>query len=244
MDIESYETMYKLEKNYWWFVGRRKIISNLLKKIFPGKIDNALDVGCGTGFNMRVLSKYSRNVCGFESSKHIINYADTQIKSSIIYGKFPDINIKRKYDLITFFDVLEHIEDDATALHEAYNLLKPGGVIMITVPAFQSLWTKHDEMYHHYRRYNSKQLKNMISSLNGLRIERISYFNFILFPFIYIFRIVKKHIKYDDYTSDFYRYPPIINSLLTAVLAIEAFLIKFIQFPFGLSLICTIRKIK
>lgn len=235
--------MYKIEKYHWWFVGRRNIIYMFLVNFLPNKINNAIDIGCGTGLNTSLLKSFSNNVAALESSDVAINFVKkSNPELSIIKGKFPDFYSNEKYDLITLFDVLEHIKDDSYSLKRIEELLNPGGVALITIPALPLLWTEHDELFGHYRRYKKGELENLITSNTKLSITKISYFNFFLFPPILLIRLIKKIYNFRKGESDFYNSSKPINYLFSKIFSLEGFFIKYVNLPIGSSIICVLRK--
>ncbi|MCJ7789154.1 MAG: class I SAM-dependent methyltransferase [Candidatus Atribacteria bacterium] len=234
MEIEEYNKMYKFEEHYWWWVGKRAIIKHLLDILKLDSI-NILDVGCGTGINLDFLQKYG-NVFGVDFSKEAKKFCKMR-GYKIIQANAEKLPLKENtFDLITALDLLEHL-DDNMAISEFYRVLKPDGYLILTVPAFTFLWSKHDEALHHKRRYDKNQLKNVLKS-NGFIIKKLSYWNFFLFFPIAIIRLIKKNMKNKTITSDVKEIPRIINDFLIFMLKIESYLISHINLPIGISLVC------
>jgi len=238
-----YAEMAEMEKNHWWFVGRRAVVFDVLrrhgKKEGKGKL---LDIGLGTGFNANLFLKEGYEVHGLDPSEEAIQFAKTIAPSlSVIQAPFPSPEIPSDtYDVAALLDVVEHLEDDTTALREVHRLLTKGGIALITVPAFMFLWTKHDERAHHFRRYRKAELERVIRAA-GLEIELISYYNFFLFPAIVLVRFLGKLLRREE-GSDFDKSPGVLNGLFAFLFASERFLLRHMTLPFGVSLIALARK--
>lgn len=246
MEEEVYQQNAKLEDNNWWHVARRKIIETTIEKYIGKTPSNAivLDIGCGSGGNFDLISKYYKNIYGVEASSCVMEIAKQ---------KYPDINISQGdlpdnvpfsdnyFDIIFLLDVLEHIEDDSSALKTIFKKLKPGGYLILTVPAFNFLWSHHDEINHHKRRYSLGELTSKIRK-NNFKIKCESYFNTLLFPLIALVRLVKKGNASLKNKSDIFAMPGVINSLLTNIMSSEKFFIRNNKLPFGVSIIVVAQK--
>lgn len=237
MNPAAYEEMCQTEQSHWWFVARREILSSLIKK-FSKPNQKILEIGAGTGGNLEMLLNY-----GAVSAVEPNDFARKKIlekfgnKISLINGKLPNqLNLENQsFDLICLFDVLEHVEDDLLALREIKKFLKPNGKIILTVPAFQFLWSSHDKNLHHFRRYNFNNLKKLITNSN-LRATRIGYFNCLLFPIAFVMRLIEKIFPAKK-SSSTNNCDPITNKILTKIFASEKYFLQINwNFPFGLSL--------
>jgi len=238
MEIAEYEKMYQFEEKYWWWVGRRKLIKGILDKL---NLNSAtiLDVGCGTGINLNYLSRYGA-VIGLDSSKDAINFCRMRGSKNVTEADAERLSFKDDtFDLITALDLLEHL-DDNKALKGFYRVLKPNGYLVLSVPAFSFIWSKHDEAVHHKRRYTKHQLKDILEA-NGFIIEKVSYWNFFLFIPIVVMRLVKRSWKNQEIKTDVAELPGIVNRLLVSVLRIESYLIQHVNLPIGVSLMCVAR---
>ncbi len=232
MEDFLYESMAKVEEEHFWFSGRRAIIESFLGRCLNSR-EKPLEIfeaGCGTGGNLSMLFKYG-NVYGMELDDGARCLAQQKVTNPSIrlYGgslphNFPDEIRNKKFDLIVLFDVLEHIENDLSALQELSLLLKKDGHLFITVPALPFLWSKHDEKHHHYRRYTKASLQTTIIQA-GLKVNKLTYFNFFLFPAILAARLWNKCLKktHDDLAQP----SPLLNGLLTKIFASERFYWKF-----------------
>lgn len=243
MENEIFDDMYKVETQHWWFVARRKIIESIIKKLNLKKNAQIFDAGCGTGDNLKMLSKYG-NVVAMERDSNAFEKAQSRNVGEIYKGELPKIihdNIKKDKDLIVLLDVLEHIDDDAGSLTSLKDYINSDGKFLITVPAYQFLWTARDEQHHHKRRYTVSQLKKTLE-LNGWKINYISYFNSFLFPLALIERIKQKIFPVVE-ESDLKMPPKWINYIFEKIFSFESRLITKVAFPFGLSIIAIAEKI-
>lgn len=253
MTPEQFELHAKIEDSHWWFVGRRRIIENIVATVVPDKTPMKLvDIGCGTGGNISTFHK--RFDCiGVDISEHAIDFA---------VRRFPDINfisvgvgqkiypIIEKADILFLLDVLEHIENDSQFLREITSNMKQGALLLITVPSNMSLWSPHDEFHGHFRRYSKNDLLFNFNEL-PVSIRLFSYYNTILYPIIKSARGLTKLTKqtWGKAHTDLSMPPKIFNTLLTKIFASESkWLINRLDqsnrttLPFGVSIISLLRK--
>lgn len=241
MDAGIYSTYFDLEENHWWFRGRRRIIEAVLKTIFPRRVAYACDIGCGAGENLPLLAEVAHDVCGLEMSHAAAARARRNYPAfSITEGIFPDVIPAGTFDLVTLFDVLEHIEDDGAALASIRERLAPGGLLMLTVPAHPFLWSAHDDIVHHKRRY-TKHTLNAALRAAGFAPIRVTYFNALLFIPTVLFRLLKRGLSRTP-SSDLFAFPKPVNAALTAVFGAERFVLRYADIPFGVSLLAVARK--
>lgn len=245
MQKSVYHQFASIEEFNWWFVARRKIIDSFLKRYVKGRPAdlNALDVGAGTGTNISVIQKVAHNITCLEPSDEGCEYISRQSipNCRVIKGNFPEaIPAHEKFDLITMFDVLEHIEDDRKVVQSLKNMLNKNGQVFITVPAYKWMWTDHDEVVHHKRRYTAQSLEDLFVS-HGFIIEHITYFNSILFPPIALYRLISKFFAPRKKNTDFIPLPKFINSILTWIFVLEKPVLKYISLPFGVSVFAIMR---
>jgi ubiquinone/menaquinone biosynthesis C-methylase UbiE len=240
MEVAEYQKMYDLEQNNWWWVGRRIILASLLKELTTSA-SKILDVGCGTGMNLRLLNAYG-DVTGLDISAFALDCCRKRGFNHVVVGDIEKLPFENNvFDIITALDVLEHV-DVPKALAEMYRVLKPRGYNVITVPAFQFLWSGHDQALGHKQRYNAKQMKRLLGAC-GFKIVKISYWNTFLFPFIAAIRLIKFRTQgKTELRSDNFEFGPIINGLLSTILKMEAKIIPHVNLPFGVSLVCIARK--
>lgn len=233
--------MSLLEDKHWWFVGRRKIIESVLDKFYKKSASNKiLEIGCGTGGNLPLLSKYGA-LTAIELYDEAIEIAAKRNICPVYKGSLPDnIQLENKYDLICMLDVLEHIEDDSGALNNLASQLNSNGMLLITVPAYMFLWSAHDEIHHHQRRYTRKELEGIIMK-SGLKIKYSTYFNTLLFPLVYSARLAGKLVNKNQ-ASDANMPSPIVNLILQSIFQLEKLILRLISLPFGVSVLIIAEK--
>lgn len=238
MNPAAYLEMYETEAVHWWFRGRRAILSRIIGKLGLPKEASILEVGCGTGGNLEMLSQFGR-VSAQEMDKNARELAGRrQARCDIRAGHCPDdIGFgEERFDLICMFDVLEHIEEDEDTLRALRPLLAEGGRIMITVPAYQWMWGTHDEFLHHKRRYSPGRLRATLE-VAGLRPVRFSHFNTFLFPLAAAIRL-KERLLGDKTASGGKVLPPVVNDLFCGIFSSERYLLDHFNLPFGVSILC------
>jgi SAM-dependent methyltransferase len=244
MELSVYKQFAEIEKTNWWFVARRQIMARLLT-YFIGKdkkVPLLLDVGCGPGINAPMLRQFTDKLELLEASEEAIKIAkEIDPHVCIMKGVLPGVSLEKKYDVVTLFDVLEHIEDSNASLLAIKDILKPGGMLIISVPAFMFLWSEHDEIVHHKRRYTKKGLNQDLINAGFVPLYS-TYANFFIFPFVAIVRLVKKISKKKTGKNDFFPIPKFINAFLRIVFASERFLFPFFSLPFGVSIIGVYKK--
>ena len=245
MSPEAYTEMADMQATHWWFVARRKILHGQISRLnLPADAD-ILEVGSGTGANLELLAGFG-NVVALEMTADAIALAEARCggtgrRITMRQGRCPEdlSKLGQQFDLICLFDVLEHIEKDTVSLGRLGSLLKPDGVLLVTVPAYQWMWGPHDVHLHHKRRYTRRSL-SAGCSVAGLSVTRMSHFNTLLFPLAVLGRMVEKITG--KKTAAATRPPPAaINALFTFVFAVERHLLARARLPFGLSLLLLAR---
>jgi SAM-dependent methyltransferase len=240
MESQSYSLQIELEDSHWWYTGRRRILSQTVSRLGLAADAEILDAGCGAGGNRSVFSARQR-VYGMEMDIESRARALQRGYIDVQFGSLPDqIPFPGKpFDLITMFDVLEHIEEDLASLVALRKRLKEGGWLLITVPAYRFMWSVSDDLAHHKRRYFRSGLRRLAIEA-GFREEYTSYFNTVLFPAIAGMRIVKNVLG--STTHDLTRHSGLVNSVLGAAFSSERILVgRRIRLPFGVSLILIAR---
>jgi len=244
METKLYQEMYDVESQHWWFRARRDILTNLvLQCISQG---NILDVGCGTGFILEALQTAYAGKCetwGIDISEMAVQVCHAKGLTQVRQGVLENNALPAHYfDLVMFLDMIEHLEHDLGTLLRAKHYLKPQGQILITVPAYQFLWSAHDEIHHHKRRYTKKQLTELLQQA-GYEVVFSSYFNTFLFPLIAIARLLN-NLHDRHHQSDAKMPSDLVNRFLYQIFKLEKNLVPKIPFPFGVSLVCLARSLK
>ena len=244
MDRSFYKTYFEVEKNHWWFRVRRNIIFSLLKKYGISKEARIFDFGCGSGYTTGFLQKLGFDVSGADISEEAIEFGKSRgIKNLITASKEGELEFPEgSFDCVLTLDVLEHIKDDVGAIKSIEKSLKPGGIAIITVPAYMWLWGVQDEVSNHYRRYNMKNLLKVINESSNFKIIKKSYFNTFLFPAIAFMRLISKIFGLKERESDFDINNKFLNNLFYLIFNLESKFLKFINFPFGVSILLVLKK--
>lgn len=246
MDLEL-QRYNLVEKHHWWWQGRRKLIEQILADKKPSRL---LEIGCGTGETLTFLKKLfpKAELYGVDLSSLAVEYAKSRNHLNIFKADAIKLPFKNNYyDLILFLDVLEHIKNDQKAVNEALRVLKPKGIIVITSPAMKFIWSYHDKMLGHERRYNLNEITNLATKA-GLEVYYINYFNFFLSPFIILVRLItklkftKRFFKKANFTYYSIVDKKYLNTLLKFIFISEIKLLKYVKLPFGVSAVAVLVK--
>ena len=238
-----------LEDDHWWYRGRRRIIRAELDRLPIPSPAEVLDAGCGSGRTLVELADYGA-VHGLELDPDVAAVARDRSLGEIVQGRIEELPwADETFDLITCLDVIEHTPDDRETLAELLRVCRPGGFLLVTVPAHQFLWSAHDVFNHHYRRYSRRLLQE--SALRaGWNVGRISAFNSLLFAPAAVVRLARRGAATDGDSAggrgagdDLYIGPVWLNDTLEAPLRLEAgWLRRGHTLPLGLSLLAVLRK--
>ncbi|MDX8410811.1 MAG: class I SAM-dependent methyltransferase [Mariprofundaceae bacterium] len=244
MEPIVYSRMAAVEDNHWWFSARRSIVNSVLSRLPLPSTPDILEVGCGSGGNLAMLAEYGQ-VYAVEPEPAALALAEKKKLVAIKSGMLPnDIPFDGKqFDLIVLFDVLEHVDEDQKALQTLRERLKPGGWLVLTVPAFGWLWSQHDVVHHHHRRYAKQALVELVRN-TGLSIYKASHFNFWLFPLIALVRLIQKGSRHQSDGDGLSLPAPWLNHLLYSLFASERHLMRLVALPFGVSLILCAQNVK
>jgi len=240
MELAEIARMEQQEEHYWWHIGRRLVLRSVLSAHLKpmGNLD-VLDIGCGTGINYRWLKSWGE-VTGLDSSREAIKYCknkrayDELVLSDA--SKLPE----DKFDIITAFDVLEHIQDDTAVLTEWFEGLKGGGYLFLTVPAYQWMFSAHDKALHHFRRYSATGLRRKLRA-TGFEVKFLSPFFFFTFPVVMLVRLLSRH---KTPKTSYVGTSSMVDTILVDLSKLEAAgLSKGIGLPWGSSLLVLAQKL-
>lgn len=236
MNNDVYIRQAAENKNHWWFESRKEIIKNFLKKKLKKKI-KILDFGCGVGINIDMLKLFGV-VTAFDKNRLAIKQVKNKTRVKILHR----FNQLKKYDLVVALDVIEHIDNDKIIIKKLANKINKNGNILITVPAYNTLFTSKDISLHHKRRYNKQTLLKLLNK--EFKMEKCTYYNFFLSPLIIPMLIFFKIFNINFIDKAEKKNNPIVNFLLKTIFSFEKYLINFINFPFGISILYYGKKIK
>lgn len=238
MRHDLYKDLYLQEEKHWWHISKRNVVKQMLKIFLTNNSHQILDIGCGAGKTMDMLSSFGA-VWGLDKSKTALFFCKKRGFEHLIHGDAADTGFEDDFfDVITLLDILEHTDEDAT-LRETKRILKKGGTIIIIVPAFDWLWSRWDDVLGHKKRYRKDYLEAIVRK-HDFTVLRSSYmYSFLLLPAL-IFRKLKSYKK--SYTSDFLTNPLLVNVLFTLLSSIERFFVLRGWIPFGTSLLLVCRK--
>jgi len=235
MERVVYEQMAELDQRHWWYRARREVIAALIRRVAPPPPGaRILEVGCGTGHNLAMLGEFGK-VDALELDEEARTLAEQRLGRAVHNAPLPELSgiDDAAYDLIGAFDVIEHIDDDSAALRSIAGKLKPGGKLVMTVPAHQWMWSAHDVVNHHKRRYSKRALRRLIGG-SPLKLDAIGYFNSLLFPVAVAERSASKLRGKEG--ADLRLPPKALNLALERTFAAERHLIGRVPLPPGLSL--------
>ena len=236
MERVVYDRMAELDRVHWWYRARRNILSDLIeRRIQLPPRPRILEIGCGTGHNVLMLKRFGE-VDAIEIDEAARELASERLGKPVGAAPLPELTGVEdgKYDLIAILDVLEHVEADEEALASMARKLKPGGRILVTVPAHPWMWSAHDVVNHHQRRYTKKSLQDVIARA-GLKLDMISYFNSLLFPLAAAARLAGRVTGRQD--SDDKLPPRPLNTLFETLFNLERHALGRLPFPPGVSLV-------
>ncbi len=240
MEEYLYPHFYRIEKEHWWFVARQHILLRYLEARVPAPASaRLLDVGCGTGAILELLSR-NYEAHGLDFSPSAIAFCRKRGLKNLFAGSIESYPRNQLFDIITMLDVVEHVDDDRGLLRAGGDLLADSGRLLVTVPAFPWLWSSHDVVLHHKKRYTKAQLVHLMNDA-GFEIAHISYFNTFLFP-VAVMRRFFARFHGSEATSDLEIPGSALNSALRSVFELEGGILAHASLPFGLSLLCLATK--
>ena len=239
----TYPILFEVEQSHWWHVGRRRILASFVADICRRVTDRRpriLDVGCGTGANLLMLSQYG-DAEGVDISEDALAFCRERGLDRVRQGAGEELpHDDNTFDLVTAFDVVEHMDDDLAGLREMYRVLRPGGHALVFVPTFMFLWGLQDDVSHHRRRYRLPELRRVLEQA-GFEVERSTYANITFFlPILLIRKLmhltgIKAETENNINVSAF-------NGLLGSLLGAERIILRYTNLPFGVSGLCVAKK--
>lgn len=247
MQAHTYSIMNEVEQSHWWFVGRRKIIRSFLERVMR-KLKRGeeqikiLDVGCGTGANLEMLSEFGEPE-GVDVSTEALSFCRARGLANVKQGEAERLPYEDEaFDLVTGLDVVEHLDDDLAGLKEMHRVLRREGRALLFVPAFMFLWGVQDDISNHRRRYTMDGLKQVVRQA-GFEIEHATYVNITFFAPILFGRTLMRLTGFrpaseNNITIGF------LNGLLGKIFGSESLALRHANFPFGVSIICVARKVE
>jgi SAM-dependent methyltransferase len=242
MELEYELQTHRVEDGHWWYQGRRRVLERAIERLHLPAGARILDAGCGSGRNMVDLARHGA-VTGVELSETSVRLARERNAGEVVEGSVMDTPFDDDtFDLTVSLDVIEHLEDDVGALRELRRVTKPGGALLVTVPAYQWLWSGHDEINHHHRRYNRRTLLAPAQSA-GWQMESSTHFQTLLLPVAIVMRALER-LKPSTANSslDLWIPPAPLNWALRQPLHLEAAMIgRGGSIPVGLSLLAVFR---
>jgi SAM-dependent methyltransferase len=242
MNIEMYRIFSEIQKKHWWFVTRKNIVLDFIDRYLT-KDDQVkvLDIGCGSGLMLNALEEVGETF-GMDMSDEAICFSKEIFNGRVEKGVLPDQLPYQDnfFDLITALDVIEHIDNDIDSIRALRSLLVPGGKCILTVPAYMFLWSSHDEMNQHKRRYTLSKLNEKLVQA-GFTVEKISYYNTLLFPVVFLVRMLNNVLRRDG-SSDMNMPGFVMNYVLKKIFGGEKYLLRYFNLPFGVSVLAVVRK--
>lgn len=251
MEQSVYQQFYEIEKDHWWFIGMRAVCRSLLESVGANssvRSGRSLDVGCGTGLWTKELDA-DQQACGLDFSDDALTFCQQRGLKKLVRasaGALPFAS--SSHQLISSLGVIEHLDDDRSLLLELSRVCAPGGYVLILTSAYNFLWSRHDDIVHHKRRYTRDDLRGLLDS-SGLETVRVSYINTILFVPIILYRFFQRVLGMsekgetsDHGSPDLVTPHGLINRLLVWVLLLEVKLLTLFDLPFGVGIVVLARK--
>jgi SAM-dependent methyltransferase len=243
MKEHTYPIMFRVEQSHWWYTGRRKILTDFVADICRRVTDRRpriLDVGCGTGANLLMLSQFG-DAEGVDISEDALAFCRERGLANVKLGAAEKLPYDDgTFDLVTALDVVEHLDDDLSGLSEMRRVLRPGGRVLLFVPTFMFLWGVQDDVSNHRRRYRLPELRRVLEQA-GFEVERTTYANITFFlPILLVRKLMRATgIKAESENNITVSS---LNGVLGRILGAESWMLKRMNIPFGVSGLCVARK--
>ena len=242
MKEHTYPIMFRIEQSHWWYTGRRKILTRFIEDICRRVTDRRpriLDVGCGTGANLLMLSQFG-DAEGVDVSEDALAFCRERGLENVKLGAAEQLPYEDgTFDLVTALDVVEHLDDDLAGLREMRRVLRPGGRVLLFVPTFMFLWGLQDDVSNHRRRYRMPELQRVLEQA-GFEIERTTYANITFFMPILAMRKLMRLTGIKAESENNINVSA-LNGVLARVLGAESLVLRYMNIPFGVSGLCVAR---
>jgi SAM-dependent methyltransferase len=246
MDRQMLDKYRRLELEHWWFRVRERILTDGVRDITRGRQGlRILNVGAATGRSTEFLQPFGA-VSSVEYDGPSYQYCRDVLKLDIVQASITDLPFENdSFDLVCCFDVIEHVEDDAKGIQELVRVCKPGGTVFLTTSAYMSLWSDHDRLNHHFRRYLMQEIAGHFDPSKGSPTRR-TYYNTLLFPPIWLVRMLQRLLpkKRDEELKpdNEFLQSPLTDRVFGAIFSLERWLLRFMNFPFGVSIMVVWKK--
>ena len=245
MQSHHYPILYQVEENHWWYVGRRRLIQSLVERIcitLDKRNPRILDVGCGTGANLKMLAKFGAAE-GVDISSQAVDFCRMRGLDCVKLGAIEQLPYDSgSFELVTALDVIEHLDDDVAGMQEMRRVLRHDGRLLLFVPAFMFLWGVQDDVSNHRRRYTLPNLRSAVEAA-GFSIEWASYANISFFLPVLVVRSVMRWLGLRA-TTEYGINISLMNGAFSRLFAAERFILKRGRIPFGVSAVCIARRLE
>jgi SAM-dependent methyltransferase len=238
MKTEMYEVHKLNQQDNWWFKARKEIVHSIIDKYIQGTNNNILEVGAGYGIMTEMLKEYG-TVTAIEPYPDAAKYLGKALGIKTHKGTLDTFKTKEKYNIVAMFDVLEHIEEEGEAYIHLHEVLEDKGLLILTVPAYKFLWSEHDKLNNHYRRYSMQDLTFWINIVHDwFTVKKLTYFNTLLFPLALLDKLWFSKNKQSSALNP----SKLVNTILYNIFKLEKILLSYINLPFGVSILLIAEK--